>query len=146
MSEHHCWACRFDWERGSHAGSRIPRDVAALLYEIAVETVEEWGPEPFTITQIWDRARPRAVREVLPYERIGIRWGYQYGPTMHTYVRYAVFDLRAHGLVECLRLSGGSVYPKCLSWRLRPGAAPARSGPGGPPGAVSEALGGAPRA
>src|SRR3954465_5243198 len=79
----HCWACGYT-DTPYIQGTRIRARNAAVLYEIAVETVEDMTA-PFTGAELWNAARPKATQIIGPDMS-----GYEWGVSAYTYCRYAV--------------------------------------------------------
>lgn len=103
----HCWACGYT-DTPYIQGTRIRARNAAVLYEIAVETVEDMTG-PFTVAELWNAARPKATQIIGPDMS-----GYEWGVSAYTYCRYAVRDLYAHGLLVCVRKDTSG--RRCLAW------------------------------
>lgn len=106
-AETRCWACSVRVER-VHGGSG---GLSAFdVYETAVEVVESLRG-PFALADVWALTRRR-----LRNRDLGKRALSYLGVVAHTYARYALHDMAAHGLVRCARRDSRGA--RCLQWEV----------------------------
>jgi hypothetical protein len=89
-----CWCCQWTYGDLHRPGHQTDRSL--WTYEKAVEAIESTSG-PFTRPDLW-RAHGG-------------------GPSFYNILGFAIHDMRMHGLLRCVRMSG----KRCMMWEVQRG-------------------------